>query len=348
MNGNMKAAVLTEPGKIVMQSRPIPSPKDHEVLVKIKHVGICGSDIHYYLHGRIGSFVVEKPIILGHECSGEVVKVGNGVTDIRVGDLVALEPGYTCGKCEFCKSGRYNLCPDVVFMATPPYDGAFVEYVTHPADMAFKLPEGMSTIEGALLEPFSVGFHAARQGGAQAGQSAAVLGAGCIGLVTMMALKAMGVSEIYVTDIIPKRLEKAAELGAAAVFKADETDAVKAINEITGGKGVDMVFETAGSRIATQQTAELVKRGGRIVLVGMAPDAAISYDFNTLIAKEAGINTVFRYRNAYPPAIKAVKSGLVDLKSIVTGSFQFEDTAEAMKYSVENIRDIVKCVIEFI
>lgn len=347
MSNWMKAAVLTEPGRIVIENRPIPQPRENEVLIKIKHVGICGSDVHYYLHGRIGDFVVKKPIVLGHECSGEVVKTGSNVSNVKVGDLVAIEPGYTCGKCIFCKTGRYNLCADVVFMATPPYDGAFAEYVVHPADMVFKLPDGMSTIEGALIEPLAVGFHAAKQANAEIGQTASILGAGCIGLVTLMSLKARGITDIYVTDILNKRLEKAKQLGATGTFKADEIDVVKAIGEITGGEGVDIVFETAGSKMSTQQTAGLVKRGGKIVLVGMAPDAVTPYDFISLISKEASICTVFRYRNVYPAAIKAVSAGFIDLKSIVTNVFKFEEIEKAMKFSVENARDIVKCVIEF-
>ena len=345
MKKSMKAAVLIRTGEIVMEDRTIPEVKDDFVLVKIKHVGVCGSDLHYYEFGRIGDFVVNKPIILGHECSGEVVEIGTNVTNLKVGDLVALEPGYTCGKCEFCKSGRYNLCPDVVFMATPPYDGGFCEYVAYPSDMAFKLPKGMNTIEGALIEPLVVGLHAANQAHAKLGQSAAILGAGCIGLVTLMALKSMGVTEIYVFDVISKRLDKALELGVTAVFKADETDSIKALMDATCGIGVDMVFETAGNKFTTAQTVDMVKRGGRIVLVGMAPDATIAYDFGKLISKEASIKTVFRYRNLYPTAIKAVSSGLIPLSKIVTNEFKFEDTAYAMNYSVQNKKEIVKSVI---
>lgn len=347
MKKEMRAAVMTKVGVISTEKRKIPVPKENEILVKIKHVGICGSDLHYYEHGRIGSFIVNSPIVLGHECAGEVVEAGSRVMGIKQGDTVALEPGYTCGKCEFCKTGRYNLCPDVVFMATPPYDGAFTEYIAYPADMAFKLPDGMGTVEGALIEPLAVGFHAASQGGARIGQSAAILGAGCIGLVTMMTLRAMGVTEIYMSDIMPKRLEKAKELGASAVYKADSVDVAKSINEATGGRGVDMVFETAGSRAATQQTVELVSRGGRIVLVGVAPDATFPFDFGQLISKEAGINTVFRYRNMYPPAIKAVAKGLIPLGNIVTDVFKFNEIDKAMKYSIENKKDVVKGVIEF-
>jgi L-iditol 2-dehydrogenase len=347
MASKMKVAVLTEPRQIIFEERDIPVPQEHEVLVKIEHVGICGSDLHYYEHGRIGNFVVEKPIVLGHESSGAVVAVGKRVTHLQAGDLVTLEPGYTCGKCEFCKKGLYNLCPDVVFMATPPYDGAFAEYVAFPADMAFKLPAGMGTVEGALIEPLAVGFHAANQAKAKIGDTAVVLGSGCIGLVTLMALKAMGVGTVYQVDVISSRLAKSKEIGASQVFKADEVDVVKAITDVTRGQGADIVIETAGSRITTQQTAQLVKRGGRIVLVGMAPEAIIAYDFGQLLAKEASINTVFRYRNLYPAAISAVAGGLVPLQKIVTNEYSFAEIPMALEKSINDKRNSVKGIIKF-
>jgi L-iditol 2-dehydrogenase len=347
MASKMKVAVLTEPRQIIFEERDIPVPQEHEVLVKIEHVGICGSDLHYYEHGRIGNFVVEKPIVLGHESSGAVVAAGKRVTHLQAGDLVTLEPGYTCGKCEFCKKGLYNLCPDVVFMATPPYDGAFAEYVAFPADMAFKLPAGMGTVEGALIEPLAVGFHAANQAKAKIGDTAVVLGSGCIGLVTLMALKAMGVGTVYQVDVIASRLAKSKEIGASQVFKADEVDVVAAITDVTRGQGADIVIETAGSRITTQQTAQLVKRGGRIVLVGMAPEANIAYDFGQLLAKEASINTVFRYRNLYPAAISAVAGGLVPLQKIVTNEYSFAEIPMALEKSINDKRNSVKGIIKF-
>ena len=207
MEGKMNTAVMLGFGKMGFEERNIPQPKDDEVLVKLEYVGICGSDLHYYETGAIGDYVVEPPFVLGHEPGGTVVEVGKNVKHLKVGDRVALELGKTCGHCEFCKTGRYNLCPDVVFFATPPVDGVFQEYVAHEADLCFKLPDSVSTLEGALIEPLAVGFHAAMQGGARAGQTAVVMGAGCIGLVTMMALKAMGVSRVYVVDIMEKRLQ---------------------------------------------------------------------------------------------------------------------------------------------
>lgn len=343
----MRTAVMQEVRKIIMEERPMPQAGPGEVLIRVSHCGICGSDIHYYEQGRVGDFVVEKPIILGHECAGVVVDTGENVTRVKKGEVVAVEPGRTCGKCEFCKSGRYNLCPDVRFLATPPYDGAFAEYIAYPEDMVFPLPASMDTVEGAMLEPFCVGLHAAMQSECRPGQSAAVLGAGCIGLCTMLALSVMGVKEVYVADRIGKRLQMAGELGATAVVDAGEKDTVEEILKMTGGRGVDLVFETAGAEQTLQQTASLVATGGTVVLVGMAADPVFRYDFGKIMSKEVKLHTVFRYRNLYPLAIKAVSEQKVPLKKIVTDFYPFEKTAEAMEDSVQRKADIVKAVIEF-
>ena len=230
----MKVAIMTDIQKMDFEERPIPQPKDDEVLVKLDYVGICGSDLHYYETGAIGDYVVKPPFVLGHEPGGVVVEVGKDVKHLQVGDRVALEPGKTCGQCEFCKEGKYNLCPDVVFFATPPVDGVFQEYVAHEANLCFKLPDNVSPLEGALIEPLAVGFHAAIQGDAHLGQKAVVMGAGCIGLVSMMALKARGVSEVYVVDVMDKRLEKAMELGATGVINGAKEDVVAKVKELTG------------------------------------------------------------------------------------------------------------------
>ncbi|MTI61698.1 MAG: NAD(P)-dependent alcohol dehydrogenase [Firmicutes bacterium] len=342
----MKVALMPEPGKMEIIGRDIPEIKDNEVLVKIEHVGLCGSDLHYYEHGRIGDFIVKDPIVLGHESAGRVVKTGKNTEKLEVGDYITLEPGIPCGICEFCKTGRYNLCPDVEFLATPPYDGAFAEYLAYPENMCFKLPEGMDTVEGALIEPLSVGFHAANQADAKIGDTAVVLGAGCIGLATLMALMARGIKEVYMADLIDLRLNKAGEIGATEVFNAKKVNAVEEVMKMTDGQGVDLVIDTAGSKITAQQTVELVKRGGKIVLVGMAADPVFKFDFGKLQAKEALINTVFRYRNIYPSAIKAVGSDLIDIKQIVTDTFGFLEIKEAFDYNIENKDKTVKIVID--
>lgn len=346
MGNKMRVAVMTGVAKIELAEREVPVPKADEVLVKIEYVGVCGSDLHYYEAGGIGENIVKPPFVLGHEAGGVVAAVGAEVTNLKIGDKVALEPGKTCGKCEFCKTGKYNLCPDVIFFATPPVDGVFQDYVIHSAELCFKIPDNMDTMEAALIEPLAVGFHAARQGGAQAGQTAVVTGAGCIGFVSMMALKAMGVTKVIVVDIMPKRLEKAIDLGAAAVINGKEQDVVKEIMKLTGGQGADLMIETAGSEITTRQAIHFTKKGGTIVLVGYSPSGEETLPIGLAIDKELTFKTVFRYRHIYPMAIEAVASGKVNLKGIVTDIFSLDDIQEAMDQSVRNKADIVKSVIK--
>ncbi|OXX84227.1 alcohol dehydrogenase [Paraclostridium benzoelyticum] len=346
MKNKMKVAVMNGIGKMGFIEKEVPQPKANEVLVKLEYVGICGSDLHYYETGRIGDYIVEPPFVLGHEPGGVVFGVGEEVKHLRVGDKVALEPGKTCGHCEFCKTGRYNLCQEVIFFATPPVDGVFQEYVCHEADLCFKLPENVSTIEGALIEPLAVGFHAAIQGQAQAGQTAVVMGAGCIGLVTMMALKAMGVSNVYVVDIMEKRLEKALELGATGVINSKETDPVEMIMKLTNGKGCDLAIETAGAEITTIQCINMAKKGTNVVLVGYSKTGEMTLPMSLVLDKELTFKTVFRYRHIYPMAIEAVANGKVNLKGIVTDEFTLDEVQKAMDYSVNNKSDIVKAVIK--
>lgn len=345
MNETMKVAVMEGIGKMGYTQRPIPAPKADEVLVKLEYVGICGSDMHYYETGAIGDYVVKPPFVLGHEPGGTVVGVGSHVTHLKVGDKVALEPGKTCGHCEFCRQGKYNLCPDVVFFATPPVDGVFQEYVAHEAALCFKLPENVSTLEGALIEPLAVGFHAANQGGAHAGQTAVVMGAGCIGLVSMMALKAEGVSRVYVVDVMAKRLEKALELGADGVINGKDEDAVEAVRKLTGGAGCDLVIETAGTEFTTRQAIHMTKKGASVVLVGYSKTGEMTLPMSLALDKELTFKTVFRYRHIYPMAIDAVAAGKVNLKGIVTDIFDFDDIQNAMDRSVADKANIVKAVV---
>ncbi|MBW6411418.1 NAD(P)-dependent alcohol dehydrogenase [Clostridium weizhouense] len=345
MEGKMKVAVMTGIGQMKFEEREIPKAKDNEVLVKLEYVGICGSDLHYYETGAIGDYVVKPPFVLGHEPGGIVIEIGKNVKDLKVGDRVALEPGKTCGHCEFCKTGRYNLCPDVEFFATPPIDGVFQEYVAHDASLCFKLPDNVSTMEGALIEPLAVGFHAAMQGNAKSGQIAVVMGAGCIGLVTMMALKAMGISKVYVVDIMEKRLQKASELGAHAIINGSKKDTVEEIMKLTNGKGCDLVIETAGTQTTTIQAMHMTKKDATIVLVGYSKTGEMTLPMSLALDKELTFKTVFRYRHIYPMAIDAVAAGKVNLKGIVTNIFTLDEAQKAMDYSVNNKADIVKAVI---
>ncbi len=346
MQGKMKVAVMRGIGKMDYEERDIPKPEADEVLVKLEYVGICGSDMHYYEQGAIGSFIVKPPFVLGHEPGGVVVETGENVTNLKKGDRVALEPGKTCGKCRFCKEGKYNLCPDVVFFATPPVDGVFSEYVAHKADLCFPLPDNVSTLEGALIEPLAVGFHAAKQGGASVGQKALVFGAVCIGLMTMMALKACGVSQVFVVDIMKKRLTKALELGADGVIDNSKEDIQRKTDELTGGQGFDLVVNAAGTDITENQAIHVVCNGGTIVLVAYGPKDFMNLEMNVAINKEITFKTVFRYRHIYPMAIEAVSQGKVNLKDIATHIFDFDDIKTAMDRSIKEKAEIVKAVVK--
>ena len=341
-----RAVYMTGLNKMEIREIKVPVPEEKQVLIKLEYVGICGSDVHYLEHGRIGNFIVKGDFILGHECAGEVVRIGGAVKNLKVGDKVALEPGITCGQCEFCKAGKYNLCPDVEFLATPPYHGCLMNYIAFPENMAFKLPDNVTTKEGALVEPLAVGLHAAAQGGVKLGDRVVILGAGCIGLVTLLACKASGATEVIIADVIEKRLECAQKLGASYTINARNENVLDKIAGLTGGTGADVVIETAGNELTIKQTAYAVKRGGTIVLVGLAPKDIVEFDFMQIMTKEAGIKSVFRYRNLYPAAIRAISDGKIDVGGIVTHEFDFADSKKAFDFVIENKNDVVKAVIK--
>lgn len=340
-----KIAYLTQKQKIEIKEGPIEKVKPDEVKVKIEHVGICGSDVYFYESGCCGPDELPFPVVLGHECAGTVVEAGEEVTNIKIGDKVCLEPGIPCGRCEFCMSGRYNLCPDVDFMAAPPnYHGSLKEYVVHPGHLAFKLPDNMDTMDGALVEPLSVGFHAAEQGAAGYGKKTVILGAGCIGLMTIMACKMMGVTDIIVVDLYDSRLEMAKRAGANKVINASRLSVNEAVRQ-EYPTGADLVFETAGSLHTTKQTGAIVKADGTIVLVGNTHEE-VPYDFFEIMNKEITVRCVFRYRNSYAKVIDAISKGLVRPRDIVTNEYTFEETDKAFQESVKNKREIVKAVIK--
>jgi L-iditol 2-dehydrogenase len=345
MKGTMKVAMMNEPGRFDFEEKPIPEVKPGYVLVKLDYVGICGSDMHLFRHGFIGESYVTEPMVLGHEPAGTVAEVGEGVTDLKVGDRVAVEPGIPDWTCDFCKSGRYNLCPNVYFYASlPVVEGCFAEYIAHPANLCYKLPDNVSTLEGALMEPMAVGMHAAIQSGIKVGSKAVVIGAGCIGLVTMLAIKSMGVREIIVVDIVKNRLERALELGASEIVDASACDPVQRVLELTGG-GAEYVFETAGTETTIFQTGKMVGRGGTITLIGYTSDGTAKMNVNWIIDNEVTIKTVFRYRNIYPTIIEAVSKGMIPLKEIASDIYDFSDIQRAMDHSIDNKDKVTKCVV---
>ena len=337
----MKAAYLEGTADIRVRESAVPAPAAHEALIRIRSVGICASDIHYYEHGRIGRFVVEQPLILGHEPSGEIVDVGAEVSHLAPGDRVSIEPGVPCHACEHCQAGRYNLCPEVVFMATPPVHGAFAEYVVHPASRCFKIPDGMSYDAAALIEPLSVGLYAVERGRAVLGDRAVVLGAGPIGLVTLLSLKSQGIDAVTVVDVVDFRLEKARELGAERIVDARAVDVAAELAD-----SFDVVFETAGAPATVVQTIRLAARGGRVVLVGLSPDDTAPIDTNHIIDKGLDVVGVFRYAHTWPKAIELVASGRVDLEPIISAHYPLDDVQAAMDFARSRKDACIKVMVE--
>ena len=332
--------------KLEVGEAPMPVMGADDVTIKVQSVGVCGSDLHYYRKGSIGDFVVEYPFILGHEAAGVVTAVGDNVKKIKVGDRVCMEPGVPCMKCEECLSGNYNLCKDVKFWATPPYDGVLSEYITHPAAFTFKIPDNMSFTEGALVEPLAIGLHACNMGGVKLGQTVLIVGAGCIGLVTLLAAKAYGATQIIVGDVIDKRLAKAQELGAVTVNTKNE-DLVAKVMELTGGRGADVCIDCAGFSATVDNCLSAAKPAGMVIIVGLGADRVDGFNTSIMSTKELTVKSIFRYRNLYPTAINAIADGRINVGAIVSHRFKFDDTIEAFATCTKDIQNVVKGVIEY-
>lgn len=341
----MKAAFLYKPGDIRIEEMEIPIPKDDEALIRLKAVGVCGSDVHFFEVGRIGDFVVKEPLILGHECAGEVVEIGKDVKNVKVGDRVAIEAGVPCRKCEFCRLGRYNLCSNVTFLATPPFHGAYREYIAHPEDFLFKLPDNVSYQEGAMVEPLSVGTYAAERGNVNVRNTVAIIGAGTIGLMTLQVAKARGATEIIVTDLEPFRLELAKKLGATLTINAREEDPVKKVLQYTDG-GADVVMEAVGAPQTIQQTIKMARPGAIIVWIGMPTTDEIPIRAVEAICKDVDIRGIFRYANAYRPAIRLLASGKIDVRSMITTAFTLDHVQEALEYPKKHPGTCIKVMVE--
>jgi L-iditol 2-dehydrogenase len=325
----MRVALLERPGVVSIAERPTPEPATDEVMVAVESVGICGSDVHYFTHGRIGRYVVTAPLVLGHECSGRIVAVGDAVSPERVGERVAIEPGVPCRRCAWCKSGRYNLCPFVVFLATPPVDGGLAEYLVAPADFAHRLPVAMSATQGALVEPTAVAVHAARLGRAGLGDHCAVFGAGPVGLLLVQVLRAFGAT-VGVVDPNRDRAALAVELGATD-GQDDE---------------FDVCFDASGHPDGIYATVRRVRRGGRIVWIGLPPDDDVTVPAATLIDKEVELHGCFRYANAHPLAIELIATGRVQTEPLVSHRFPLSESERALRTLADRAPDAVKVVIE--
>src|ERR671917_518985 len=319
----MRAAVLRGVGDVTVEERPVPEAGPGEVVVRVASVGVCGSDTHYYEHGRIGRFVVESPLVLGHEAAGEVAALGPGVTAPTVGQRVSIEPGVPDLTCPQCLAGRYNLCPDMRFFATPPIDGAFAEYVAVHAAFAHPVPETISDDAAALLEPLSVGIWACRRGRVGPGTRVLITGAGPIGLVSVQAALAFGATEVVVSDVNPARLELARDLGATEVIDARTTR----VTDLA--RPPQVLLECSGHPAATADAIRALDRAGRAVLVGMGGDE-LPLPLSVVQERELEVTGTFRYAGTWPTAIALVAAGRVDLDRLVTGTYGLDQAADAL------------------
>ncbi|XP_060646190.1 sorbitol dehydrogenase-like [Drosophila nasuta] len=340
-------AVLHGIEDLRLEQRPIPTISEDEVLIAMDCVGICGSDIHYWVNGRIGHFVLTKPMIIGHESSGVITKVGSRVRNLVVGDRVAMEPGIPCGNCELCKIGKYNLCPDMVFCATPPYDGNLTRYYKQAAHFCFKLPDHVTMEEGALLEPLSVGVHACRRADVGLGSKVLILGAGTIGLVSLIAAQSMGATEIMITDLLQDRLTIAEELGATHTLLLKRDDSLEEILECvrqTMNGEPDKSIDCCGAESSTRLAIMATRSGGVVVVVGMGAEEMKLPLLNALI-REVDIRGVFRYCNDYAGALALVASGQANVKRLVTHHFDITETEKAFETSRCGLGGPIKVMI---
>jgi D-xylulose reductase len=341
----MKALVLKEKNKLAildMTFEETLGPDD--VRIKMHTIGICGSDVHYYTHGKIGNFIVKEPMVLGHEASGTIIEVGKNVKSLKAGDRICMEPGVPDLRSRATMEGMYNLDPAVIFWATPPIHGCLRETVVHPAMFCFKLPENVSYAEGALVEPLSVGLQAVKKANVKPGDVALVTGCGTIGLVTGLAALAGGCSKVIITDVIQPKLDMASSYGMIPV-NIKKQDLMEVVKKETGGWGVDIIFEASGNEAAIAGIFQPLCPGGKVVFIGM-PVNPVPVDIVAAQAKEARLETVFRYANIYPRALSLMGSGKINVKPLITDRFKFADAIKAFDYAANPQPRTVKTVIE--
>lgn len=342
----MKAVILDGKDKIRIGDMPLQGAMTRGSLrIRITNVGICGSDVHYFTHGRIGPYVVEQPMILGHEAAGVVVEVGPGVTGFAPGDRVCMEPGLPNPTSRASKLGIYNLDPEVVFWATPPVHGCLIEEVIHPAEYTFKLPENMSLAEGAMIEPLGIGLQAAKKARIVPGDVAVVIGAGTIGIMCALSALAGGCSKVFITDGKAEKLAIAGSYEGVVPIDITKTDAVKEVLRATDGWGAEVVMEASGAPQVYPDFVDYACPGGKAVLVGIPIDA-VPFDIARIQSKELDLASVFRYANMYPRAINLVASGKIDVKRLISKTYPFDQSVEAFNHAARLDPDIVKIQIE--
>ena len=306
----------------------MPVPAMGEVLVEIRSVGVCGSDIHYYEEGRIGGFVVSAPLVLGHEAAGRIVGHGPQAGRLPLGTLVAIEPGVPCRRCPQCRGGRYNLCPDIRFLATPPVNGAFARYLAVPEDFCYPVPASLTADAAALIEPLSVGVWACRKAGVKPGDQVLVTGAGPIGLLAGLVARAAGARPV-ICDINPVRLARASQLGLP------ETADLRQVG-LAGLGPFDAFIECTGAADVPAEGLRALAPGGRAVLVGMSAADELRLPLSLLQTRELTVTGSFRYANTYPAAIQLAAAGAIPLQHFIDGVFPLEEAEQALRAPRDN------------
>jgi L-iditol 2-dehydrogenase len=345
---NMRALMLT--GLRKMEIRKVSDPviiHPGDVKIKMKAVGVCGSDIHYYNSGRIGSQVVDFPFTLGHEGAGEVVETGAGVRRVKAGDRIAIEPAMPCMECDQCITGRPHTCRKLRFLGCPGQaEGCLSEYIVMPESSCFPLPENLGYDEAVISEPLAIGVYSVRQASPVTGVSAGVLGFGPIGMSVTMAAIAGGAGLVYATDKIDRRVEMAGETGAVWSGNPDNEDIVAKIMEKEPG-GLDVIFECCGSQEAMDQALDLVKPGGRIMIVGIPEFDNWSFSADKIRRKEIRLINIRRQNHALEETLELLSGGIIDIKPMVTHRFDFKDAGKAFEL-VSGYRDgIMKAIIDY-
>lgn len=342
----MNALVLEKTNALSIRDIEIDEPMSaHDVRIKIHTVGVCGSDVHYYQHGKIGNFIVNAPMVLGHEAAGTVVDVGSAVKTLKVGDRVCMEPGIPDPNGRATQLGMYNLDPSVRFWATPPIHGVLRPTVVHPAAFTFKVPDNVSFAEAAMVEPLAVGLHAAVKAQIKPGDVGLVIGAGPIGMVTALAALTSGCARVLIADVQQPKLDLAARLGAIVPVNVAKESLADAVSKLTDGWGVDVVFECSGNAKAAASVFEpLCPAGGRVVFVGM-PLEPIRYDVVAAQVKEARVEHVFRYAHVYTRALALMGSRKIDVRPLITDTFKFKDAVKAFDFAANMPATSVKAQI---
>ncbi|MBV9863878.1 MAG: NAD(P)-dependent alcohol dehydrogenase [Abitibacteriaceae bacterium] len=350
-NGTMQAAVLHGVGDLRVEEVAAPgAPGADEARIQINKVGICGSDVHYWENGRIGDFIVREPMILGHECAGTVVEVGANVTHLQPGNRVCIEPGVprlsNAISHYYMKRGEYNLCPDIFFFATPPDHGSFCDYVNHPANFCFKLPDNVSLEEGAMVEPMSTGIYASRVAPIVMGDTVVITGAGPIGLMNLLTAKAAGAANVIISDVVAARLKVAQEIGATHVVQGNAEELKEVAHSLTEGRGADVCIEAAGHPAALNAGIAAARPGATVVLIGLPPGDTATINVSDLIVREIKLRPIFRYNNTFPTGVNLLASGKVNVKPLISKRFSLAEVPTAFEYVVANRESCVKAIVD--